>query len=282
VEILGLSKERSAVTIETSEFLAESLALVEAANKRNITLRILGGFAIYIHSDKCLECRRLQLNLGRLGVGKPAFTDLDLAAYNKQWNDVKGFLEKERKLKPDRMSNALYGRNRLIFFHPVANFPIDVFFDKLEFSHTVSFGEFKKNGRLELDYPVLNLADLLLEKLQIHQINRKDLIDILVLLLGHEVSPEKKEDCIDAGYVAGILSDDWGFWYDASNNLALTRELGRQLVSEQKIPQEGWQIVSNRLNQLDEIIGKREKTPRWKVREKVGTKKPWYTEVSDI
>jgi hypothetical protein len=281
-EKFDLSMERRPVTIQTDQFLAESLAIVEAAQRKNIVVRILGGFAIYVHSDKCPECRTLQLSLGRLGEGKPAFTDLDLAGYNKQWNDVKNFFEKECKLKPDRMVNALFGGNRLVYFHPKANFPIDVFFDKLEFSHDVSFGEYKKNGRLELDYPTLNLADLILEKLQIHQINKKDLIDILVLLLGHEVSAELKPDTIDAGYIASILSDDWGFWFDATNNLNHAAELGRQFVNEQKISQESWQVMSKRLDQLSLTIANREKTPKWKIREKVGTKKPWYTEVGEL
>ncbi len=281
-EEIDLSIQRKPVTIQNEQFLAESLAIVEAAQKKNIVIRVLGGFAIYIHSDKCPECRMLQLGLGRLGAGKPPFTDLDLAGYNKQWNDIKSLFEKDCKLKPDRMVNALFGGNRLVYFHPTSNFPIDVFFDKLEFSHDVTFGEFKKNGRLELDYPTLDLADLVLEKLQIHQINKKDLIDILVLLLGHELTMEFKPDCIDAGYISGVLSDDWGFWYDATNNLKSTAELGMQFVNEQKIPQESWKIMKQRLDQLNQIIAEREKTPKWKIREKVGTKKPWFTEVGDI
>ncbi len=277
-----MSIERRPVTIETEKFLTESLAIVEAAQKKNIIVRILGGFAIYIHSDKCSECRTLQLSLGRLGEGKPPFTDLDLAGYNKQWNQVKNLFEKDCKLKPDRMVNALYGGNRLVYFHPQENFPIDVFFDKLEYSHNVNFGEFKKNGRLELDYPTLCLADLVLEKLQIHQINKKDLIDILVLLLGHDVVSEQKPDSIDAGYIASILADDWGFWYDATNNLSHATELGRQFVNEGKISQSNWQVMSSKLDELLHIIANREKTPRWRVRERVGTKKPWFTEVQDF
>jgi hypothetical protein len=277
-----LSVHRKPVTIQTEQFLAESLAIIEAARRKNIIVRILGGFAIYVHSDKCPECRTLQLSLGRLGEGKPPFTDLDLAGYNKQWKDVKNLFEKDCKLKPDRMVNALFGGNRLVYFHPESNFPIDVFFDKLEYSHDVSFGEFKKNGRLELDYPTLNLADLVLEKLQIHQINKKDLIDILVLLLGHEVTQELKADCIDGGYIANILSDDWGFWYDATNNLKHAADLGKHFVSEQKISHDSWHIMNKRLDELNKIIENREKTPTWKIREKVGIKKPWYTEVSEI
>ena len=76
-------------------------------------------------------------------------------------------------MKPDRMVNALYGGGRLVYFHPTGKFPIDVFLDKLEYSHNVSFGEYQKNGRLELDSPTLDLAEYHAEKLQIHQINKK-------------------------------------------------------------------------------------------------------------
>jgi len=277
-----MSIERRPVTIPLDQFLAESLAIVENAEKAGVILRVLGGFAVYIHSDECPECRELQLNLGRLGEGKPPFTDLDLAGYNKQWKDLVNALEKNCKLKPDRMANAIFGKGRLVYFHPTSRFPIDVFLDRLEYSHDLSFGEYANNGRLELDYPTISLADLVLEKLQIHQINKKDLIDMIVLLLGHDIASHPSKDAIDAKHIAITLANEWGFCYDATNNLKYVKQLGEQLLEEDRIRSDQRNTVNQRVDALLEIIDKEPKTLAWKVREKVGTKKPWYREVTDL
>jgi len=257
------------------------LGIVEAAKNNEVVIRILGGFAIFIHADHCSDCRQLQMSLGRLGEGKPAFTDLDLIAYSKQWNKVRDVLESKVHLRPDRMINALYGSTRLVYYHPKENFPVDVFFDKLDFSHEVPFGEYKK-GRLELDYPTLGLADLMLEKLQVHAINRKDLIDMIVLLLGHDLSEEESTDRINAKYISRTLADDWGFWYDAVQNLGHVKSLGKQLLEEGKMRENHWKEVEGRIARLESAIEVESKTEDWKVRSRVGTSKQWYKEVTDL
>ncbi len=71
---------------------------------------------------------------------------------------------------------------RLIYEHPETHIKIDVFMDELVMAHTMHF-----KGRLDLDFPTIGLADLLLSKLQIHQITENDSIDTIVLLAEHEV-----------------------------------------------------------------------------------------------
>jgi len=263
------------------QFLAESVAIVEAAQKNDVVVRILGGFGIYVHADHCSQCRHLQTSTDRLGKGNPPFTDLDLAAYGKQWNKVREVLERNAHLRPDRMINALFGTSRLVYYHPKDNFPIDVFFDKLDFSHEVSFGEHKR-GRLELDYPTLGLADLLLEKLQVHDINRKDLIDMIVLLLGHDISEDESKDRINAKHVSRILASDWGFWYDAIQNLGHVKSLGKQIHEEGKLDGNQWKEVEGRVARLEAVMEREPKTEEWKVRSRVGTSKRWYREVTDL
>jgi hypothetical protein len=255
--------------------------LIEQARAKGVVLRILGGFAIYIHLDHNFQCRHLQLSLDRLGTNQSPFTDLDLVAYSSQWKEVTRILEKDLGFKPNRMINAVYGANRLVYNEPRNLYQVDVFFDKLEFSHTIVFGK-KGEGRLELDFPTLSLADLLLEKLQIHQINRKDLIDILVLLLGHDVGPAQSTQIINGSYVASALSEDWGFWYDATNNLKLTQEFASQLVNEKKLSEESVKILDSRINKLRFFIDTRHKSKNWYKRSKDGTKKKWYKEVSEL
>jgi hypothetical protein len=277
-----LSLERSPVQIPAEQLLAESISIVEAAKEKDVILRIMGGLAIYAHSAESEECKRLQLSLGRLGENKPPFTDLDLIGYNKQWKQIRDILEKGCGLKPDRMVNALFGDRRLVYFHPKSRFPIDVFFETLEFSHILRFGDYPGHARLQLDYPTLTLADIVLEKLQIHQINRKDLIDLMVLFLGHDVAQGTQLNAVDAKYIAGILADDWGFWYDATNNLSHLMNLGPSLVQENKLSPEQWETIGRKVNALTGAIEAEQKTPDWKIRAALGTSKPWYREVDDL
>ena len=57
---------------------------------------------------------------------------------------------------------------------------LDVFYDRLEFCHVIPL-----TGRLEVDRPTIPVAELLLSKLQIVQINEKDVVDVILLLLDH-------------------------------------------------------------------------------------------------
>lgn len=277
-----MSLERGPVSIPPDQLLAESIAIVQAAEAKGVTLRIMGGLAIYAHSVDNEECKRLQLNLGRLGDGKPPFTDLDLIGYDKQWKQIRDVLEKGCQLRPDRMVNAIFGDRRLVYFHPKSRFPIDVFFETLEFSHVLRFGEFPGHARLRLDSPTLTLADITLEKLQIHDINKKDLIDLMVLFLGHEVSEGGQPNTVDAKYIAQVLADDWGFWYDATNNLSHLRTLGAEFVGGGRLTSDQWSAINGRVNELTGAIEAEPKTPDWKLRGEVGTSKPWYREVTDL
>jgi len=57
--------------------------MVEEANNRGMTLRILGGLGIAIH---CLDCRDFAVKLGRIGTGTAQgqeYSDIDLVSYGK-------------------------------------------------------------------------------------------------------------------------------------------------------------------------------------------------------
>jgi hypothetical protein len=270
------------VQVSEEKFLSDALNLVETAQKRNVALRILGGFGIFIHSNHSPEAVHLQRTLGRLGEGEATFTDLDLGAHSKQSKQIGNFLTKELKYHEDMMTNALYGGRRMVFFHPTDSYQVDIFYDKLEFSHVISFGKFPDESRLLKDYPTLPLADLMLEKLQIHDINRKDLVDLIVLFRAHDVGEPNGNSVIDAPYIANKLSDEWGFWYDATNNLKSTIALAESCLKENKLDHESFSLVKRRLEKLLSRIEEEPKTPKWKARAKVGTAKKWYTDVGEL
>ena len=271
------------VEMNEEEFVKEATRIVETAQSQGVYQRIMGSLAAYIHSMDKPQIISTFNSLGRFGEGKPNFTDLDLMAYSKQGRQV-GQIFKQMGFRPDEMVNGFFGDRRLIFYSPTGTYHVDIFLNKLEFSHTVEFGEKPGEGRLELDSPTISLTDLVLEKLQIHEINRKDLVDLIILFLGHSVSSSgaNEKESVDGAYISRILGDDWGFWYDAVANLNKVKSFANELTNEGKLTNEHLSTVSREVDRLVDMANSSPKTKRWEVRSKVGTKKPWYREVEEV
>lgn len=270
------------VHMNDEELVREATAIVEEAQSQDVCLRFIGALAVYVHTLDDPDTLSVFKSAGRLGEGKAMFTDLDLILYNKQRKDAIKLLEK-RGFKPDNMANWMFGGRRLIYYHPQNKYHVDLFLDKLEFSHDVEFGEKPGSGRLELDYPTITLEDIVLEKLQIHQINRKDVIDLVVLFLGHDLGEHASKNVIDGGYISKTLADDWGFWYDATRNLESSSALAHELTSANSgITTEQSGTITDRVLTLRKMIDDTPKTKAWEKRAKIGTTKPWYREVGEV
>jgi hypothetical protein len=272
------------VTLPPEEFVKETIEIVKKAQEKGIIIRILGALAVYIHSSHDSEALELFNKLKRLEGGL-IFTDLDLIAYSKQRKEIMDLFEKTLGFKCDPYVKALFGGRRLIYYHPKNLYHVDIFFDKLEFSHDIYFGEKPGAGSLELDFPTISLAHIVLEKLQIHKINWKDLVDLAVLFKAHKLCGEigeKNKECIDEEVIASILCDDWGFWYDAVNNLNKLKQILDNAVKEGKINSEIANIIQTRIDKLLNYIDSKPKTKNWIKRSKIGTSKPWYREVEEL
>lgn len=248
------------------DFVTEAIKIVEAADKAKIALRIMGATAVKIHCPNNLFVHKA---LGR------ELTDMDFVGYSKQREKIEKFFVEEFKYEALKaaLTPGLFV-NRCIFFDKSENRPhVDVFLDRLEMNHVIDF-----KGRLEVDFPTIPLAELLLEKMQIVKINEKDIKDTIVLLLEHEIGNSDKET-INSGHIAKILSKDWGFYYTVTMNLNKVRSfLDRYeaLTSEQR------NNVSAKIDRLLEAIEKEPKSLGWKLRAKVGPAKKWYTEVEEV
>ena len=268
------------VELDPEKFVQECVDIVRRAQDKGIVIRILGAMAVYIHTQGNPRAR--EIHQTRFGAGAPMFTDLDVMAYKKQKKQIKEFFEKELKFLPDKMINALFGDKRLIYYHPEGKYHVDVFFDKLEFSHDVPFGKKPGEGRLELSFPAISPTDVVLEKLQIHEINPKDLVDLIVLFLTHEIADEEGEGKINGKYIAQLLAEDWGFWYDAVNNLNLVKKYADQMVEEGRLKPEERDVVAQKVDQLLEKIEAEPKSKKWQKRAKTGTKKKWWRDVEEV
>jgi len=249
------------------EFERQALDIVRAAEKSGIHLRLLGAVAFRIH---CPAHRDLQLAMQRV------LTDIDFAAYYKQEKAIDKFFMKELGYESQQAAltpGLMVGRK--IYDDPGGTRPhIDVFFDKLNMCHVVSW----EKGRLEIDSVTISLADLMLEKLQIVHINEKDVKDVMMLLREHEVGDHDHE-VVNIDYISKLMSKDWGFYHTSTTNL---RKIKSLLGEYDALSAEDRDVISVRIDEMLAMIEKEPKSVGWKLRAKIGTKKQWYNDVEEV
>jgi hypothetical protein len=227
--MVGENDSSSPVTKDEG-LIADAQKIVEEAQKRKISLRILGALAVRLHT---VQLEKLHTSLDRLEGQKDQFTDIDLMGYSKQTSDIYKMF-KELNFVIDKRVAAYFGRDRGIWYHPQNIYHIDVFYDKLPFSHNVEFGSKPGKGRLELDYPTITLADIILEKAQMHQVGEKDIKDVIVLLIGHELGTSGKET-VNLTRVCEPLKNDWGFYYEFQTNMGKVKAFAQKYTKEGKL-----------------------------------------------
>lgn len=250
---------------EPQAFLDEARALTDKAQARGLILRVMGPIAIHFHFPEWVD---LYQRIERLG--KRVFTDIDYASYGKHRIELVEFFKSAGyTFKESVMWH--YGKSRHIYYS--AKIPmIDVFYDKLDMNHCVDY-----RGRLEIHPYCVSLTDLLLQKLQIVQMKDKDFKDAMVLLLAAPVG-ETEGGTINAGYVAKVLANDWGFYHTATTNLGRIKSA----MTDVAALNEGQRAtIGEKADHILQYLENEPKSGKWKRRAKVGTKKPWYNEVSD-
>jgi hypothetical protein len=190
-------------------------------------------------------------------------SDLDFAALSEQWDQVVDMVT-EMGYSFDERRAMLHGNDRVIFFH-ANGFRVDIFFDRLDMCHVVDFRE-----RLNIDQETISVTDLFLE--------RKDVIDTIVLLREHEVGSSETDLNID--YLASIFRDDWGFYFTATENLKYIRD--EALQEFEVLEEEDRSSVGHRIDFIVESLEAEPKTPRWRIRAAIGPRIRWYKDVGEL
>lgn len=248
---------------QEQKFLELLEELMERAERYGVTMRTIGSIAFRI---RCPDWKRLEYENGRY------LTDIDFMAYSGEIAAVQDMFD-EMGWEENMTVLRLFGDKRRIFYHPELPIHSDIFLDKLRFCHEIDF-----RGRLELDSPTITLIDLLLEKLQIVEINKKDLVDIMVLLSQYAISKEEgATGSLNGARLAGICGRDWGWWRTATMNLEKTRDFAAEYLANEHAT-----TVAEKVDRLREMIDTRRKGLRWKLRGIVGERLRWYREVEEV
>jgi hypothetical protein len=248
---------------EREKFENELKRIIQASADARLLMRVIGSLAFQIH---CPQFGYLQAAMGR------AYTDIDFGAYSKQSKPIQELMTSLGYVENREVFIVSEGE-RAIFDKPEAGLHVDVFYEKLDFCHTIYW-----NGRLEVDSPTIPLTELLLEKMQIVKINEKDVIDTIMLLLEHPLSDHDSET-INVKRAAMLCANDWGLWRTTTMNLVKVKQLAQgyeQLTSEQK---------TTVTAQVNDILARLEREPKplaWRLRDRVGDRVKWYKDVDEV
>lgn len=248
------------------EFLELAENLVDMGSEQGVTLRLLGSLAVIHH----IQDRDKLLNL----IDRVPTRDIDFMGYSEEQTKAdRMFTKLGYEVDPSVAYSLEYGIQRLIYHHKEQEIMAEIFLDQLRMSHTLDF-----RGRLEMDHPTISLVDLLLSKLQIHEITEKDIKDIMVLLSEHDLGSDSRES-VDLSHLLSVTSDDWGFYYTAKTNLDIVKLwLGKVDVLESSMSQD----IETKLNEIKKSMEEAPKSLRWNLRSIIGTRMKWYERVGDV
>lgn len=243
-------------TVILDDVVAEGERLVRAARDRGMDIALLGGVAIRLACDSYA----LRTELRR------SYQDIDIAIRPRATADVGRFLLAEG-YDPNRRFNAINGESRLLFNDQQNDRHIDVFVGTFQMCHKLAL-----EPRLALASYTLPASDLLLLKLQIVQLNHKDVLDALTLMLRFEPVGEGSPASLDLKYIARICATDWGWYRTLSDNLVHVRDLAPQILND------GNDVARVR-ERITSVLAAVEEAPKplaWRLRNRIGRRVPWY------
>jgi hypothetical protein len=232
----------------------EGKRLLARASAEGVPLRLLGGVAIRLRAPGDLPAAFAR-----------EYRDLDFVTVRRAGGPAASFFRAEG-YEPHVAFNALNGNERLLFFDTEHDRQVDVFVGQFSMSHRVPLDE-----RVDLEPGTVPLAELLLTKLQIAQLNEKDVRDALALFHGHPVG-DRDGDELNASRVAGVCAADWGLWRTLTANLATCRGY----AGDYDVPTAEREEMLRRIDALAERIEREPKTRAWRLRAKIGERKRWY------
>jgi hypothetical protein len=237
---------------------AEGRRLIERAWAAEIPVRLLGGLAI---------AARIPAEI-RAVFGRE-YGDIDLVIPRRTTRRFVTFME-ESGYAEDLEFNAMNGRTRLVFVDARRGREIDVFVQDFAMCHVVPLrlDDADRCARRELP-----LADLMLTKLQIVKLTGKDIADLVMLLMAHEVG-DGEEDGIDVDWIGAVCANDWGLWRTATGNLARVAAA----LAEIRAPRNLQADAQRRLTRLVTRLEERPKSAKWRLRARVGERLRWYDE----
>lgn len=239
--------------------LQEADQLVAESSRRGLVLRLAGSAGVLRH---CHGCHRAA---GALGQEPPR--DLEFFAHGEQQGELgRMFADLGYRAGPSVAFSQESGSGRLSYAGSASAAQVDVHLDALRRSHTVEF-----TMRLDCVPPTVSTADLVLAKLQIHEISENDARDIAALFATHPLG-DGSHGTIESHRIVSLMAHDWCLCYTALDNLEIAGEMLARLDSAGTVAVH----AAAGIEELMERIELAPKSFRWKARARLGTRVRWY------
>src|SRR5579875_1192785 len=225
---------------------------IGAARKEGTRMRLLGGIAV----------RHLAPSAARSPLER-RYHDYDVVVSSRDGAQAARVF-RSLGYGEDPHFNALHGAQRMIFKSD-AGFEVDVLVGTFQMCHRLDLG-----ADLPEEGMTIHPADLLLTKLQIVEIEDKDLGDSAALL--HDLPIGRNAPgVIDLERFVRPLSADWGFYHTVERNLPkVTAFAATSLASEMA------EKVARSAQALQDEMERATKSLKWRMRARVGEKVTWY------
>src|ERR687886_1129837 len=214
-----------------ADIVDEGERLLDLADEAGVELRLLGGVAVRMRAPSVPAALDRQ------------YKDLDFAIRKRSAGPLDSLI-REAGYEPHVTFNAMNARERALYLDERNGRQVDVFIESFRMSHEIELGK-----RLTLEPRTIPLAELLLTKLQIVELNEKDVRDTVLLLHGHAVSDRDGDD-VNGARIAELCAADWGVWRTITANL----ESCRQRVSNYALGPDEPERVTGRIGAILERI----------------------------
>ncbi|HTX70091.1 MAG TPA: hypothetical protein VMH50_13250 [Thermoleophilia bacterium] len=260
-----------------SDLMAEARTIVDHGNEAGVVLRLTGGLAVrhyaidlefaereYSDID-LIGLKRQVVEIGEVfrGLGYVENKHVAMATMNGQLQ----FFVPEGDLTAAEADGAL----PVVTETPPSDH-IDVFLDAMRMDHDLDFRD-----RLEINTYAIDPADVFLSKLQIVNLNEKDVHDVITLVKDVYVDFQPRPGVLDLHHVAETCATDWGLYIDVMNNIDTVVDY----VGDYDLSPRDAARVRRTLELAQDMMTEQAKTLRWRLRARIGKRVRWYSEVEE-
>ena len=261
--------------------MTDAVGLIDAGRAAGVTLRLTGGLAVRRYCTDLAFVERAHSDIDLLGLSSQSgglqrfFEDQGYAQNAYVAQSTGGSQLQFVKVAPDDGRHRRKSRPRLAgsaLTGLASGDHVDVFIDVMRMDHDIDV-----RGRLHIDPYAVSPADILAVKLQIGQPAEKDIHDVVALLKDVPLSDRDDASSIHVMRLARLCSRDWGLYFDVTRTLGTTRAL----LGEYGLDDRARETVLERIGVIQAAIDGAEKSIRWRLRARAGTRLRWRREVEE-
>ncbi|MEM0134761.1 MAG: hypothetical protein QXU18_05960 [Thermoplasmatales archaeon] len=227
--------------------------IISKAREIGAHIQLIGGWAIFYRTPQ-----------NHYSFLQRKYADIDIVGKGKEKKKIYQTLQ-SCGYQADDLFNGLYGDTRLLFRK--GSQQLDIFLDKFEMCHSIDL-----SLSLNFSDETIGLGELLFTKLQIFEMNEKDMKDIVRLLLYADIDERDQRGYSARNFIVKLCSEDWGPYKTLTSNLI---KVGN-FVQTLELSSEDSKLVQEKILGLLDDIEHSDKSLKWKMRSRIGEKVRWY------